>query len=245
MSLVRWVTAFLDTAEERADEAEVFWSRVTGYRVSPRRGRRDEFATLEPPEGDAFLKVQRVVQSPPGGLHLDLHTDDVAGLAQHAEELGATASYLEEGYVVCGSPGGMTFCVVGHPGSRRPGPAAWPGGRSLVDQVCLDIPPSRWDSEVAFWEQLTGWVRGRQSGEFGRLVRPEGQPLMFLLQRLDDEQPGVTAHLDLGSDDAEAEAARHVALGATQVRATDGWITLLDPAARPYCVTRHPVDRDY
>lgn len=245
MSLVRWVTAFLDTAEERADEAEVFWSRVTGYRVSPRRGRRDEFATLEPPEGDAFLKVQRVVQSPPGGLHLDLHTDDVAGLAQHAEELGATASYLEEGYVVCGSPGGMTFCVVGHPGSRRPGPAAWPGGRSLVDQVCLDIPPSRWDSEVAFWEQLTGWERGRQSGEFGRLVRPEGQPLMFLLQRLDDEQPGVTAHLDLGSDDAEAEAARHVALGATQVRATDGWITLLDPAARPYCVTRHPVDRDY
>lgn len=245
MSLVRWVTAFLDTAEERADEAEVFWSRVTGYRVSSRRGRRDEFATLLPPDGDPFLRLQRVVQSPPGGLHLDLHTDDVAGLAQHAEDLGATASYLEEGYVVCGSPGGMTFCVVGHPGGRRPEPAAWPGGRSLVDQVCLDIPPSRWDSEVAFWEQLSGWERGRQSHEFGRLVRPEGQPLMFLLQRLGDEQPGVTAHLDLGSDDAEAEAARHVALGATQVRTTEGWITLLDPSARPYCVTRHPVDRDY
>lgn len=245
MTGVRWVTAFLDTAEERADEAEVFWSRVTGYRVSPRRGRRDEFATLLPPDGDAFLRVQRVVQSPPGGLHLDLHTDDVRAFAERAEELGATASYLEAGYVVCGSPGGMTFCVVGHPGSRRPEPAAWPGGRSLVDQVCLDIPPSRWDSEVAFWERLTGWERGRQSGEFGRLVRPAGQPLMFLLQRLDDEQPGVTAHLDLGSDDADAEAARHVALGATEVRRTDGWITLLDPAARSYCVTRHPVDRDY
>ncbi|HEX4976541.1 MAG TPA: VOC family protein [Nocardioides sp.] len=244
MTGVRWVTAFLDTAEERADEAEVFWSRVTGYRVSPRRGRREEFATLLPPEGDAFLKVQRVVQSPPGGLHLDLHTDDVPGLAQKAEDLGATASYLEAGYVVCGSPGGLTFCVVGHPGESRPGPADWPGGRSLVDQVCLDIPPSRWDSEVAFWAALTGWERGRQSGEFGRLVRPEGQPLMFLLQRLDDEQPGVTAHLDLGSDDADAEAARHVALGATEVRRADGWITLLDPAGRPYCVTRHPVDRD-
>ena len=244
MTGVRWVTAFLDTAEERADDAEVFWSRVTGYRVSPRRGRRDEFATLLPPDGDPFLKVQRVVQSPPGGLHLDLHTADVASLAERAEELGATASYLEEGYVVCGSPGGMTFCVVGHPAERRPEPAAWPGGRSLVDQVCLDIPPSRWDSEVAFWEALTGWERGRQSGEFGRLVRPEGQPLMFLLQRLDDEQPGVTAHLDLGSDDADAEAARHVALGATEVRRADGWITLLDPSGRAYCVTRHPVDGD-
>lgn len=239
----RWVTAFLDTADERSDEAEVFWSRVTGYRVSPRRGRRDEFATLLPPDGDPFLKVQRVVQSPPGGLHLDLHADDVEQLAQRAESLGATASYLEEGYVVCGSPGGMTFCVVGHPGRRRPGPAIWPGGRSLVDQVCLDIPPSRWDTEVVFWEQLTGWERGEQSGAFGRLVRPEGQPLRFLLQRLDDEQPGVTAHLDLGSDDADAEAARHVALGATEVLRAEGWITLLDPSARPYCVTRHRVDR--
>jgi hypothetical protein len=242
---LRWVTAFLDTAEERADEAEVFWSRVTGYRVSPRRGRRDEFTTLLPPEGDPFLKLQRVVKSPPGGLHLDLHTDDVQAFAHHAEDLGATASYLEEGYVVCGSPGGLTFCVVGHPGAQRPGPAGWPGGRSLVDQVCLDIPPSRWDDELVFWERLTGWERGRQSGEFGRLVRPEEQPLMFLLQRLDEEQPGVTAHLDLGCDDADAEAARHVALGAKEVRRAEGWITLLDPSARAYCVTRHPVDRDH
>lgn len=245
MTGLRWVTAFLDTAEERADEAEVFWARVTGYRVSPRRGRRDEFATLLPPDGDPFLKLQRVVQSPPGGLHLDLHTDDVQAFAHHAEDLGATASYLEEGYVVCGSPGGLTFCVVGHPGARRPEPAAWPGGRSLVDQVCLDIPPSRWDDEVDFWARLTGWERGRQSGEFGRLVRPVGQPLMFLLQRLDDEQPGVTAHLDLGADDADAEAARHVALGAKAVRRAEGWITLLDPSGRAYCVTRHPVDRDH
>ena len=41
---VRWITAFLDTAEERAEEAEVFWARVTGQVVSSRRGRREEFA---------------------------------------------------------------------------------------------------------------------------------------------------------------------------------------------------------
>ena len=124
MTGVHWITAFLDTAEDRADDAEVFWARVTGQVVSARRGRRDEFATLLPADGDPFLKVQRVVQSPPGGLHLDLHTTDVRGLAARAEDLGATASYLEEGYVVCGSPGGMTFCVVGHPGSRRPSPVS-------------------------------------------------------------------------------------------------------------------------
>lgn len=244
MSGVRWVTAFLDTAEERAEDAEVFWSRVTGYLLSPRRGRRQEFATLLPGDGDPFLKVQRVVQSPPGGLHLDLHTDDVGGLAARAEELGATASYLEEGYVVCGSPGGMTFCVVGHPGARRPPPATWPGGRSLVDQVCLDIPPSRWESECAFWEGLTGWPLAPQSHAFRRMHRPAAVALQLLLQRLDDEQPCVTGHLDLGSDDADAEAARHLALGATQVRRTEGWVTLLDPTGRAYCVTRHSVDHD-
>jgi hypothetical protein len=99
MTAVRWLTAFLDTAEESSEAAETFWSRATGYHLSPRRGDREEFASLLPPSGDPHLKVQRVVQTPPGGLHLDLHTDDVRGLAARAEELGASASYLDAGYV--------------------------------------------------------------------------------------------------------------------------------------------------
>ncbi len=31
---IRWVTAFLDTAEESAEEVETFWSRVTGHVLS-------------------------------------------------------------------------------------------------------------------------------------------------------------------------------------------------------------------
>lgn len=236
---VRWVTAFLDTAEEHAEEAETFWSRVTGYRVSPRRGERDEFATLLPPAGDAHLRVQRVVQSAPGGLHLDLHTEEVRGLAAHAESLGASASYLDLGYVVCGSPGGMTFCLVGHPG-ERPAPAAtWPGGRSIVDQVCLDVPPSRWEEECAFWAALTGWeLTDRDpADEFRRLDPPAGAALRLLLQRLDDEQEVVTGHLDLAADDTEAEVRRHVALGAREAYRGRGWVTLADPVGRRYCVT--------
>lgn len=242
MSGITWVTAFLDAPPETTAASEAFWAAVTGQVVSARRGRRDEFATLLPDDGDPFLKVQRTGQSTPGLMHLDLHTDDIDGLAMRAEMLGASASYLEAGYVVLGSPGGMTFCIVGHAGGRRPSPQQWPGGRSLVDQVCIDIPPSRWDGEREFWAGLTGW--GEQqvaSPEFHRLKRPHGMPLGFLLQRLDDEQSVVTAHLDLGSDDADAEAARHVALGAREVRRADGWITLLDPVGRSYCVTRRPV----
>ena len=32
---VRWVTAFLDTAQEHAEQVESFWCQVTGYRPHP------------------------------------------------------------------------------------------------------------------------------------------------------------------------------------------------------------------
>lgn len=243
MNGVTWLTAFIDTADERADLAEVFWSRVTGQVPSARRGPREEFSTMLPADGDPYLRLQRVIQSTPGGLHLDVHTDDLDELSLRAETLGAAASYLDEGYVVCGSPGGMTFCLVAGPGERRPEPAPWPGGRSLIDQVCIDVPPSQWDSECAFWAGLTGWeLTETGAPEFRRLEGPEGMSLRVLLQRLDEEQPVVTAHLDLASDDAGAEAARHVVLGAAVVRRTAGWVTLADPIGREYCVTRRSVD---
>lgn len=245
---VRWVSAYLDTRHEEAEEVETFWSRVTGYHVSPPRGSQGEFVSLLPLDADPHLELQTVRQSPAGGLHLDLHTDDVAALADRAEALGASASYLDAGYVVCGSPGGMTFCVVDHadhPGARRAGPAQWPGGRSMVDQVCLDIPPSRWQDECRFWSDLTGWelVDRDPDDEFCRLRQPAGLALQLLLQRLDDEQPVVIGHLDLGSDDHLAETERHLALGATEVRRTPHWVVLRDPSGRIYCVTRHEVDQ--
>ena len=56
------------------------------------------------------------------------------------------------------SPGGFVFCFVDHPDSVRPQPATWAdGSRSQVDQVCLDVPPDRYDAEVAFWQAVTGW----------------------------------------------------------------------------------------
>ena len=97
-----------------------------------------------------------------------------------------------------------------------------------MDQVCLDIPPSGWDGEVAFWETLTGWARV-PAGEFDRLLRPPGVPLAFLLQRLADEQPGVTAHLDVACDDREAETARQQGAGCGRGPSYDG----VDGHARP------------
>jgi hypothetical protein len=244
MAGVGWVTAFLDTPEELAPRADAFWCAVSGSVLSARRGKRSEFATFLPGDGDPYLRAQTVIQSRPGGLHLDLHTDDVDGLAARAEALGASASFHESGFVVCGSPGGMTFCIVGLHEQHVPTAQPWPTGRSIVDQVCLDIPPSDYDAEVGFWRDLTGWeVQPEESPGFVRLARPGGMPLQFLFQRLADEQYVVTGHLDLGCDDRDAEVRRHLDLGAAVVRRTEGWTTLRDPAGRDYCVTTRGVDR--
>lgn len=160
-----WATAYLDLPASSLDRGVAFWRAVTGYGLSPARGEHREFATLEPGEGDAFLCVQRVADGP-GGIHLDLHVADPRAGADAALALGAV-EVADRGYVVLRSPGGFTFCLVpgclvpGHE-SMRPPAATWgDGGRSLVDQVCLDIPAAGYDEECAFWEALTGWESGR------------------------------------------------------------------------------------
>ena len=236
---VRWVTAFLDLPSQLAGPATEFWLAVTGYSLSPRRGKRQEFATLVPAAGDAFLRMQTVWDGP-GGCHLDLHVDDPDTGAMHALACGASITHAEDGLVVLRSPGGLSWCLVRHHGeSARPAPVLWPdGGRSLVDQVCLDIPPSRYDAECAFWSELTGWPRRHGSRpEFDYLARPDGIPIRLLLQRLDTEAPATRAHLDLACDDVPAEVRRHLALGASFIRETPGWTTLRDPAGTSYCVT--------
>ena len=238
-----WMSAFLDLAPGTFDAGSTFWSLVTGYEVSPRRGQREEFATLVPAEGDDFLRVQEL-GSGESRIHLDLHVDAPDREADRAVALGAHAQHRSEhGYVVLGSPGGLTFCFVGHRASRRPEPATWPGGhRSMVDQVCLDIPPSAYDAECAFWSNLTGQepAPSRVARSFRSLVRPVEQPLRILLQRLDDEQPRVTAHLDLSTTDRDAEAGRHEGLGARVVARHEWWTVLTDPGGSAYCLT----DRD-
>ncbi|GAB6985706.1 VOC family protein [Nocardioides pyridinolyticus] len=234
-----WVTAFLDFAPGDLERGAEFWRDVTGYRLSARRGPAGEFASLVPPDGDDHLRVQGLAAGD-GRLHLDLHVEDPTRAAEAAIELGGHVLVRhEDGYVVLRSPGGFDFCFVAHPATRRPAPTAWPGGRSMVDQVCLDVPPSAYDVEVEFWRALTGWELDPDvDREFARLEPPDDQPLRWLIQRLDDEAPAVTAHLDLSADDREAEVERHVALGATRGAVHDWWTVLTDPVGTTYCITR-------
>ena len=72
-----------------APAAEAYWVGVTGWPLSERRGDDGEFATLQPPDGDAPVKVQVAGSPPPNGMHLDVHTDDLECLVDDAKRLGA------------------------------------------------------------------------------------------------------------------------------------------------------------
>ena len=223
---VRWLTTFLDRPASTFDEAVAFWTAVTGTTLSPARGEHGEFATLVPADGDAYLRMQRVAAGP-GGSHLDLHTDDIAALAEVTECLGATVQRRLDDVVVLRSPAGLPFCSVRHRGeATRSEPMSVDGGpRTQVDQVCIDVPPDEYDRECAFWAALTGWEhQSAMLPEFSYLVRPEQIATRILFQRLGDGP--VAAHLDIACSDVDAATAHHEALGATVEDHHEWWTTL-------------------
>jgi hypothetical protein len=234
---VRWLTVFIDLPSEGFAAACSFWQELARSTLSPTRGSSGEFATLVPEKGDAFLRVQRLAAGP-AGCHLDVHVDDVATTRELASSLGATP----QSPLAFFSPGGLAFCIVSHDGEvHRPPPLAWPDGqRSLVDQMCLDIPPQLFNREATFWAAPTGWERRKGSRtEFEYLVRPPEIPLRLLLQRLDQDQlDACRAHLDLACDNVIPEQRRHELLGATRMRMMPNWTTMRSPAGSEYCITR-------
>jgi hypothetical protein len=240
MIAVRWAWAFLDTPRGDAPRSWEFWSRVTGWPLSATRGEHDEFATLVPPVGDAWLKVQAVGDGP-GGIHLDLAVDDVRAAATEAERLGASrVGSIGGDVLVLRSPGGLSFCLTPHEGESEQVRA---GLAELVDQVCLDCPVDVHDAEVRFWADLTGWTWADvEEPELSLLRRPAGIPFRLLFQRLGEPTGTVRAHADLACSDREASTARHLDAGARVVTVREGWTVMADPVGRVYCLTdRSPV----
>ena len=246
---IRWTTIFLDAPRDVTDSTVAFWTGVTGTKLSPWRGDHDEFATLLPADGDAYLRVQRV-QEGTGGSHLDLHVDtaieSLDEASARAEKQGAQVRSRLDDVVVLDSPGGFTFCLVAWQlESNVPSPVKrYAAGASRLDQLCLDIPPDQFETECAFWASLTTWdLRSGAFPEFRYLHRPPDMPVRLLLQRREQAGAGdpVLAHIDFACEDAAGLAVRHAAAGARVLETFPDWITMADPTGRSYCLTaRNP-----
>jgi hypothetical protein len=236
---VRWLTVFLDFPAGSFGAGVAFWREVTGSALSSFRGAAGEFATLLPPAGDAYLRVQRTADGS-SGHHLDLHVDPalcpVEQAGERAVALGARVRHREDGLVIAVSPGGFTFCLVRwHGEGTVPGAVRLDGGgASRADQFWLDIAAGAFERERTFWSALTGWeVQAGARSESACLDRPAGMPVRLGFRRAGPDDP-VTGHLEFACADRQRLAARHAAAGARILAVLPHETAMADPGGRRY-----------
>ncbi|GAA3831815.1 hypothetical protein GCM10022403_076260 [Streptomyces coacervatus] len=231
---VLWTYAFIDRPYALFGPACEFWTAVTGTHLSELRGEEKEFTTLLHDGADACVKVQGVT-SGPGGAHLDFPVADVGEFTRSALRRGAEVVADHGTWAVLRSPAGQLLCTMPWRGEATRPPVVQ---SSRLDQVCIDIAPSAYDAEVAFWSGLLPEWESRPGSlpEFHVLQPPRGLPVRILLQRLGEERP-TTAHLDLACTDIEATRAAHEHLGAQPVARGTHWTVMQDPTGGTYCLT--------
>jgi Glyoxalase-like domain len=105
---------------------------------------------------------------------------------------------------------------------------------SRVLKVVIDVPGTDHDLELEFWRAATGQaLPAFDHPEYHGGPLP-GEELWLLVQRLGEGPSRV--HLDIHTDDLEAEVARLERLGAERVRRVHGWWIMRDPAGLLFCV---------
>jgi hypothetical protein len=241
---IAWVHAFIAVPRPSASLARVFWTRALGWPTGVPWDAHPEFTSLVPPDGDPYVHFQQVGDDAPR-VHLDVVVDDLDEARARLVSLGARVGARLDYWQVMRSPGGLPFCLCREPAAGvRPGGTTQEGGhRSRLAQVCIDAPAWLFDRELAFWQRATGWQAEPQGRpEFTGLPGPAEATVRLLLQRLgrNDTAATVRAHLDLGSDDIDAEAGRLRRLGAKHVSRFPGWVRMVDTLGMPFCVTGRP-----
>ena len=107
---------------------------------------------------------------------------------------------------------------------------------SRLLKIVIDVPDAGHDREVAFWAAATGSALDRfdRHPEYHGAALP-GSEFWLLVQRLDDAGP-ARVHVDIHTDNLDAEVARLEKLGAERVQQAHGWWVMRDPAGLPFCV---------
>ena len=227
--------------------ATKFWSQALGLELGGRWPGHPEFRSWEQPGTESYVHLQVGDHGP--RVHIDLEVDHIGAAAARCQDLGAELRHPGDGWQTMSSPGGLPFCLVSRATHETPPPATRgaDGHRTRLVQICIDSPDAVHEAEVAFWRRVTGWrwVPSDRDEFAGKLFAPIGSSITrLLLQRLgrDDGGDQARAHIDLGTDDVDAEAARLVQLGAEVAWPGDRWVAMTDPVGMLFCVTPNPPD---
>lgn len=109
--------------------------------------------------------------------------------------------------------------------------------RSRLTAVLVDVPQADHERAVSFWSGAVGRAAtySEQFPEYAQLgeVTPG---VDFVVQATGTGPPRV--HLDIETDDVEAEVQRLAALGATELERHHTWVIMRDPVGVVFCVVR-------
>ncbi|HEY2576060.1 MAG TPA: VOC family protein [Streptosporangiaceae bacterium] len=107
---------------------------------------------------------------------------------------------------------------------------------SRLFKIVIDVPAASLDSELAFWQAASGLPLppNPRFPEYYGSGLLHGQEFALLVQRLGDGLPRV--HIDIHTDDLEAEVTRLEGLGAERVKLIHYWWVMRDPAGLLFCV---------
>lgn len=116
-----------------------------------------------------------------------------------------------------------------------------PVHRSRLTALAIDVPDGVHRREADFWAAAlgTGQRKDVDGDPYVDLDRRIGG-LQVFVQRLGDGE--ARFHLDIETDDVDAEVARLEALGATRVEHGRSWWVMRDPADLLFCVVPPQTD---
>jgi predicted enzyme related to lactoylglutathione lyase len=238
----RLVGFMIDCERGEIGPAAKFWSGALGLPVEdPDEGGDGRYALLGAGPGGLHVEVQRVAH--PSRLHLDLECDDIDDEADALEALGATRVANPHGrWWVMQAPTGHRFCLVRKRDREfpsRPRRSSLPRRHhSVLIALVIDCQVESLEPALAFWSAaLKRRVASHDQDGDGRYGELEsgGQEVFVLLQKVAHE-PRV--HLDIQTDDLDAEVARLEKLGATREKFVKRWWVMQAPTGHRFCVVR-------
>ncbi|HEU4665775.1 MAG TPA: VOC family protein [Dokdonella sp.] len=114
--------------------------------------------------------------------------------------------------------------------------------QSRLSNIVIDCDVDDLAPAAEFWSRALGKpiasVDQDGDGRYAELATAADEPLI-LLQKV-DHSPRV--HLDIETDDLEAEAARLEALGARRVAFRERWWVMEAPTGHRFCIVRRQRD---
>ncbi len=115
--------------------------------------------------------------------------------------------------------------------------------RSRLSALVLDCPVDDLKDAAEFWSAALGrriaTLDQDGDGKYAELETATDEPFL-LLQKVEHE---ARLHLDIETDDIDAEVARLEKLGAKKVAFVKRWWVMQAPTGHRFCVVRKPVSQ--